>query len=132
MLKKAPIASRANLNESFAQAFQFALVKKFKHVPSAAWIANGFNTYTNYQHDIKRETVRKWLTGQALPEFDRLRVLQDWLDMDLNGFGKVVAKNETSHFSHEANLERIQQRYQYDLEQLKHAINECFETFARR
>ena len=132
MLEKAPVASRSKLNESFAEAFQYALIKKFKQVPSAAWIANGFNTFTNYQHDINRETVRKWLTGKSIPEFDRLRILKDWLDMDLNGFGKSPDPiNGSNHFSHDANLERMQQRYQYDLEQLKHAINECFESFAR-
>lgn len=131
MLEKAPVASRSKLNESFAEAFQYALIKKFKQVPSAAWIANGFNTFTNYHHDINRETVRKWLTGKTIPEFDRLRILQDWLDMDLNGFGKSSQpKNESSHFSSDANQERNEQRYQYELEKLKAAF-ECFETFAR-
>jgi len=133
MLEKSPVASRSKLNESFAEAFQYALIKKFKQVPSAAWIANGFNTFTNYQHDINRETVRKWLTGKTIPEIDRLRVLQQWLDMDLNDeFGRSPqAQIEPSQFSGDANLERIQQRYQKDLEQLKHAIDECFRSFAR-
>lgn len=132
MLENAQVASRSKLNESFAEALQYALIRKFKQVPTAAFIANGFNHFTNYHQDISRETVRKWLTGKTIPELDRLKILQEWLEMDLNGFGNnYSAKPEPNPFTHDANLERIQQRYQRNLEQLRHAIDECIKSFEK-
>ena len=84
--------SLSSLNESFAQELQHCLIRKFKKVPAASTFANAFNAYTNHIQDISRDTARKWITGQTIPELDRLVILKDWINLDLNGFGKKVEK----------------------------------------
>ena len=58
-----------------------ALVRRFgRHRITARELANAFNLVTN--ESISDETARKWLTGLALPRYERIFELVHWLDID--------------------------------------------------
>ncbi len=70
----------------FSKALNFALLNKFGRVPTANSLANQFNFRAEGIAGVTRETARKWLTGQAIPEVAKLIVLVDWLELDANTF----------------------------------------------
>ena len=70
----------------FSKALNFALLHKFGRIPTANSLANQFNFRAEGQAGVTRETARKWLAGQAIPEVAKLIVLVDWLGLDANAF----------------------------------------------
>lgn len=70
----------------FSKALNFALLHKFGRIPTANSLANQFNFRAEGMAGVTRETARKWLTGQAIPEVAKLIVLVDWLELDANVF----------------------------------------------
>lgn len=70
----------------FSKALNFALLHKFGRIPTASSLANQFNFRAEGQAGVTRETARKWLAGQAIPEVAKLIVLVDWLGLDANSF----------------------------------------------
>lgn len=70
----------------FSKALNFALLHKFGRIPTANSLANQFNFRAEGQSGVTRETARKWLAGQAIPEVAKLIVLVDWLGLDANSF----------------------------------------------
>lgn len=70
----------------FSKALNFALLHKFGRIPTANSLANQFNFRAEGQAGVTRETARKWLAGQAIPEVAKLIVLVDWLGLDANSF----------------------------------------------
>ena len=75
-------ANRDALRLNFSDALRAALIHRLGKVPSATYLANQFNFRANGTTAITRETARKWLTGQAIPEMPRLTVLIEWLGLD--------------------------------------------------
>lgn len=63
----------------FSQSLKELLTKKYGYLPSAAKFADAFNLRAHGTTTISRETARKWLRGEAIPELSRLRVLITWL-----------------------------------------------------
>ena len=70
----------------FSKALNFALLHKFGRIPTANSLANQFNFRAEGMAGVTRETARKWLAGQAIPEVAKLIVLVDWLELDANAF----------------------------------------------
>ena len=70
----------------FSKALNFALLHKFGRIPTANSLANQFNFRAEGMAGVTRETARKWLAGQAIPEVAKLIVLVDWLGIDANSF----------------------------------------------
>ena len=70
----------------FSKALNFALLHKFGRIPTANSFANQFNFRAEGMAGVTRETARKWLAGQAIPEVAKLIVLVDWLGLDANAF----------------------------------------------
>lgn len=70
----------------FSKALNFALLHKFGRIPTANSLANQFNFRADGMTCVTRETARKWLAGQAIPEVAKLIVLVDWLGLDANEF----------------------------------------------
>jgi transcriptional regulator with XRE-family HTH domain len=70
------------------------LLEKYGRMPSAAALARDFNFRAQSLEPITPETARRWLRGLSMPNFDRLRLLIDWLDMDPEflGVGQSQAK----------------------------------------
>jgi transcriptional regulator with XRE-family HTH domain len=70
----------------FSKALNFALLHKFGRIPTANSLANQFNFRAEGMAGVTRETARKWLAGQTMPEVAKLIVLVDWLGLDANTF----------------------------------------------
>ena len=70
----------------FATALRDALVTTAGRVPSAAKFADAFNLRAYGTSTITRETARKWLRGDAIPEIGKMRVLIRWLNIDPSTF----------------------------------------------
>ena len=79
-------ASRDALRLEFCKTLKAALTNRLGKLPSATQLANQFNFRAHGTTTITRETARKWMNGQAIPEIPRLKILIDWLDLDVRGF----------------------------------------------
>lgn len=82
-------SQNSNLDDAkarFSKALNFALLHKFGRIPTANSLANQFNFRAEGMTGVTRETARKWLAGQAIPEVAKLIVLVDWLGLDANSF----------------------------------------------
>ena len=51
---------------------------------SATALANAFNLRADGTTTISRQTARKWLNGESIPEPGHLLVLVEWLEIDMN------------------------------------------------
>ena len=78
--------NRKLAGQLFAQAFKERLKEKYIRVPSAAKIADAFNLRAHGTSTISRETARKWLKGEGLPEIGKLNVLLKWLNLKPEDF----------------------------------------------
>ncbi len=63
----------------FSQSLKEVLIEKYGYLPSAAKFSDAFNLRAHGTATISRETARKWLRGDAIPELSRLKVLVTWL-----------------------------------------------------
>lgn len=63
----------------FSQSLKELLKEKYGYLPSAAKFSDAFNLRAHGTTTISRETARKWLRGDAIPELSRLKVLVTWL-----------------------------------------------------
>ena len=135
MAKKEIPAIRNALAESFAETFQLALVRKYKKVPTAQFISVQFNARCEPDRDITQESVRRWLNGITMPEFDRLIIIKDWLGIDLNGFGKpeseYPAPSNTELLPVDPYVDRLKYRELNDLEELSNILQNTIENHIR-
>jgi hypothetical protein len=76
----------ADAKVRFSKALNFALLSRFGKIPTANAFANQFNFRAEGIAGVTRETARKWLAGQTIPEIAKLIVLVDWLGLDANAF----------------------------------------------
>ena len=79
--------SNNHLRKIFSEALLEALIRRYKFVPSAAFIAKEFNIRADSLQSISHESARRWLQGTSLPDIGKLLVLRSWLDLDLNALG---------------------------------------------
>lgn len=79
------------IEHSFRYHLNNALQKKFKKKVTSAFLAMQFNLLVEEELSISRETARKWLNGQTLPEINRLKILLNWLEIDANGFLRLAS-----------------------------------------
>jgi hypothetical protein len=75
-------ANRKLASHLFASALRKALVDTDGRLPSAAKFADAFNLRAYGTSTITRETARKWLRGDAMPEIGKMQVLIHWLNLD--------------------------------------------------
>ncbi|WP_386689641.1 hypothetical protein [Lonepinella sp. MS14437] len=68
--------------EQFAQNLKNTLIAK-GYEPKARVIRDELNR-RHFGKEISWHGVARWLRGEALPEFDRLRTLGEWLEVDLS------------------------------------------------
>jgi transcriptional regulator with XRE-family HTH domain len=66
----------------FSQRLKELLEERYGSVPSAEKFSDAFNLRAHGTTTISRETARKWLKGDAIPELSRLKVLMTWLGID--------------------------------------------------
>jgi len=79
------MGNRKEFVAKFAEILNRALIKKYKKVPSGAFLSNQFNLRAEGTTTITAETARKWVKGLSVPEIDRFKVLIQWLDLDVDG-----------------------------------------------
>jgi len=73
--------NRKLVGELFSRSIKTLLTEKYGYLPSAAKFSDAFNLRAHGTTTISRETARKWLKGEAIPELSRLRVLMTWLGL---------------------------------------------------
>lgn len=83
----AKMQSKNILRDSFASALKKCLVRRYKELPSAAFVAKEFSLRTHTTEAITQESARRWLKGLAIPDLAKLLVLRNWLDLDINALG---------------------------------------------
>ncbi len=75
-------ANRKLASRLFASALRDALADGQGQLPSAAKFADAFNLRAHGTSTITRETARKWLKGEAIPEIGKMQVLIHWLNLN--------------------------------------------------
>jgi len=78
------MGNRKEFVAKFAEVLNHALIKKYKKVPSGAFLSNQFNLRAEGTTTITAETARKWVKGLSVPEIDRFKVLIKWLELDVD------------------------------------------------
>jgi hypothetical protein len=78
------MGNRKEFVSKFAEVFNRALIKKYKKLPSSAFLSNQFNLRAEGTTTITAETARKWVKGLSVPEIDRFKVLIKWLELDVD------------------------------------------------
>ncbi|QWD17892.1 hypothetical protein G6700_09380 [Polynucleobacter paneuropaeus] len=68
--------------ERFHLAFRAGLIDKFGKIPTANKLTIEFNLRNFQSKPISRESARKWINGQSMPETERLKTLISWLNLD--------------------------------------------------
>ena len=81
------MSTNKKIRNLFCLALEHALIKRYSKLPSASFLAREFNLRANSVDFISQESARKWLRGLSLPQLDKLIILRDWLDLDLNALG---------------------------------------------
>ena len=108
--------SNNHLRKIFSEALSEALIRRYKLVPSAAFIAKEFNIRAHSFKSISHESARRWLQGTSLPDLDKLLVLRSWLDIDLNSLGmpsvESVINREAQYIKYYIDNEKIFQATQ--------------------
>jgi len=66
----------------FEQVLRTGIAKKLGRQISAQRFANQFNLRAHGTDTISRETARKWIRGTTIPDYGRLAVLVQWLELD--------------------------------------------------
>lgn len=95
--------------ERFGEMLRQSLKKKYGYLPSAGFVAREFNLRCTKTNTISNETARRWIRGFTLPDYSRLEVFRNWLDIDYN----VVFANNGGL---EANAARPSQHASMDTE----------------
>jgi hypothetical protein len=80
----ANMENRKEFVARFADVLNRALIRKYKKVPSGAFLSNQFNLRAEGTTTITPETARKWVKGLSVPEIDRFKVLIKWLELDVD------------------------------------------------
>ena len=70
----------------FSRSLKDLLTAKYGYMPSAAKFSDAFNLRAHGTTTISRETARKWIRGEAIPELSRLKVLMNWLGLKPSTF----------------------------------------------
>ena len=78
--------TREVTGDLFAIHLKKMLTSNYGHMPSASKFADDFNLRAVGTKTISRETARKWIRGEAIPEISRLKVLINWLKLNPSSF----------------------------------------------
>lgn len=92
--------NKKEIQSSFSVALSRALDSRFDMKVSSTRLADEFNLRAAGTTTISRQTALKWIKGAALPDAGRLKVLAQWLDLDLN----EIFKSEVYLTSNESKL----------------------------
>ncbi len=66
----------------FERTLRTGIVKKLGRQVSAQRFADQFNLHAHGTGTISRETARKWMRGTTIPDYERIAVLIEWLELN--------------------------------------------------
>ena len=66
----------------FERALRASIARKLGRKISAQRFADQYNLRAYGTETISRETARKWIRGTTIPDYERLAVLVQWLELD--------------------------------------------------
>ena len=74
--------NRETTLSKFEQSLRTGIARKLGRQVSAQRFADQFNLRAHGTETISRETARKWIRGTTIPDYERLAVLIDWLELN--------------------------------------------------
>ncbi len=77
----------AQQKNEFSVRLQSALNKNPTPINGASELARFFNARKRTDVGISVQTAHKWLTGRAIPAYEKMRELAECLDVDLQWLG---------------------------------------------
>ena len=78
----------------FSKELDKALFKNYRKKVSIVFFVNQFNLRAHGTNVIAYETGRKWLKGIALPEASKMKILVDWLGLDVTQLFNINDGND--------------------------------------
>ncbi len=118
-------SNREFLTKKFGAELNKKLKLKFGKKISSAKFADQFNLRAYGTSTITRETARKWLNGECIPDLDKFPVMIEWLGVDISEIVKNSYKESHNIVGHDVDnvLEDLTFLFnQYDLEIKKIAL----------
>ncbi len=74
--------NRETTLRKFERTLRTGIERKLGRQVSAQRFADQFNLRAHGTDTISRETARKWILGPTIPDYERLAVLIEWLELD--------------------------------------------------
>ena len=74
--------NRETTLSKFERTLRTGIERKLGRQVSAQRFADQFNLRAHGTDTISRETARKWIRGTTIPDYERLAVLIEWLELD--------------------------------------------------
>ncbi len=78
--------NRNNIADKFRLVLCRHLKERFGKIISAQRFADQFNLNAHGTTPVSRETARRWIRGDAIPDYGHLAALIRWLDIDPDEF----------------------------------------------
>jgi hypothetical protein len=69
---------------AFSKELSRCLIEHYGRMPSASVVSRDFNLRANEEAAISQETARRWIRSLSLPEIERLKILVEWLGLDMS------------------------------------------------
>ena len=80
--------NKLEVQQKFGVILKESLEARYGYLISSTRLSDEFNLRAVGTTTISRQTALKWLKGEAIPDPGRLKVLAQWLDLDLNDIFK--------------------------------------------
>jgi hypothetical protein len=72
------------MKHAFSKELSRCLIEYYGRMPSASVVSRDFNLRANEEVAISQETARRWIRSLSLPEIERLKILVEWLGLDMS------------------------------------------------
>jgi len=74
-----------DIKNRFSTSLNQQLLSYYRRIPSASILARDFNSRAHgIMNPISQETARRWIRGLSMPEMDKLQILIQWLDINID------------------------------------------------
>ncbi len=106
-----PAILKSDLLNNFANELVTKLIEFYPSaVLSNAFVADQFNIRSNYEDRISRETARRWMKAESMPEYSALFTLRLWLGIDINAILAIEPIKKIEIKTHQKNVPSIEQQ----------------------
>ena len=74
-----------DIKNRFSTSLNQQLLSYYRRIPSASILARDFNSRAHgIMNPISQETDRRWIRGLSMPEMDKLQILIQWLEINID------------------------------------------------